>query len=166
MAASAMVLTGCLNVSGARAAVEWRVIITIGASFALGEALRTSGAASSVAGALVGAIGAHPQVALASVFVLTALAAELVTHTAAATLMFPLALASADRLGVSPMPFAIIVLIGASCSFMTPFGYQTNLMIMGPGGYEFADYVRFGSPLTVLVGCVAVTMAPLVWPFG
>ena len=166
IAAAAMVVTGCINVNGARAAVEWRVILTIGATFALGEAMRTSGAASGVAGALVDAIGAHPHVALGAVYLMTALVAELVTHTAAAALMFPLAVAAADRLGVSPMPFAVIVLIGASCSFMTPFGYQTNLMIMGPGGYEFRDYVRFGAPLTVLVGCVAVAIAPFAWPFS
>lgn len=165
LAASAMVLTGCIGLTGARAAVQWRVVVAIGASFALGEAMRTSGAASEIAGALIGATGDHPRVTLACVFAMTALATEVITHTAAATLMFPLALAASDRLGVSPMPFVAIVLIGASCSFATPIGYQTNLMVMGPGGYELGDYLRFGSPITVLVGCVAVTVAPFVWAF-
>jgi len=165
LAASAMVVTGCIGLSVARAAVEWRVVLAIGASLALGEALRTSGAAKAVANALIRTTGDHPRVALACVFALTALATELITHTAAATLLFPLALAAATRLGVSPMPFAVIVLLGASCSFATPFGYQTNLMIMGPGGYRFSDYVRFGSPLTVIVGTVGVTLAPYVWRF-
>jgi di/tricarboxylate transporter len=164
-AAAAMVVTGCLGLSVARSAVEWRVVLAIGASFALGDAMRTSGAAQGVADTLIKGIGNQPRLALACVFGMTALATELITHTAAATLMFPLAMAAAARLGVSPMPFAVIVLVGASCSFATPFGYQTNLMIMGPGGYRFKDYVRFGSPLTAIVGTVAVTLTPLVWHF-
>lgn len=165
LAAGAMVATGCLSLAGARQSVEWRVILAIGASFALGEALSKSGAAGGMAKALIGVLGANPHVGLCAVFILTVLTAEIITNNAAATLMFPLALAAADRLGVSPMPFVIVTMLGASCSFMTPFSYQTNLMIMGPGGYKFSDYVRFGLPLTLVVGTVAMTVVPLVWTF-
>ncbi len=165
LAAGAMVATGCLSLPAARASIEWRVILAIGASFALGEALRVSGAAGHLAKSLIDLIGHNPQIAMICVFVLTVLTAEVITNNAAAILMYPLAVAAADNLHVSPMPFVITVLLGASCSFMTPFSYQTNLMIMGPGGYKFSDYVRFGLPLTVVVGTVTMIVVPLVWKF-
>ena len=165
LAAGAMVATGCLSLAAARQSVEWRVILAIGASFALGEALFKSGAAEGMAKGLIGVVGTNPHVALACVFGLTILVAEIITNNAAATLMFPLAVAAAIRLDVSPMPFVIVTMLGASCSFMTPFSYQTNLMIMGPGGYRFSDYVRFGLPLTLVVGAVAMIVVPLAWKF-
>lgn len=84
---------------------------------------------------------------------------------AAAVLMFPIALAISEQLGVSVLPFAIAVMFAASASFITPLGYQTNLMVYGPGRYRFTDYVRIGAPLSLLVGVVAVGLIPLVWGF-
>jgi di/tricarboxylate transporter len=88
-----------------------------------------------------------------------------ITNNAAAVLMFPIALAAAARLDVSVIPFAIVIMKAASACFATPIGYQTNLMVMGPGGYAFGDYLRMGVPLTVLTGILTVLIAPLVWPF-
>lgn len=99
------------------------------------------------------------------VYALTALFTEMITNNAAAVLMFPIALAVSEQLGVSFIPFAIAVMFAASASFITPLGYQTNLMVYGPGRYRFTDYVRIGVPLSVLVGSVAVGLIPVVWGF-
>jgi di/tricarboxylate transporter len=97
--------------------------------------------------------------------VLTTLFTEMITNNAAAVLMFPIALALSEQLGVSFLPFAVAVMFAASASFMTPLGYQTNLMVYGPGRYRFTDYIRIGAPLSLIVACVAVGLIPLVWSF-
>jgi di/tricarboxylate transporter len=145
--------------------VDWQVLLVIAASFGIGNALEKSGAAGMVAGGLVDLAGDNPWAALALFFVATSLFTNLITNNAAAVLMFPIALAVAARLDVSVIPFAIVIMKAASASFATPIGYQTNLMVMGPGGYNFADYLRLGVPLTLLSGVLTVLIAPLVWPF-
>jgi di/tricarboxylate transporter len=97
--------------------------------------------------------------------VLTTLFTEMITNNAAAVLMFPIALALSEQLGVSFLPFAVAVMFAASASFITPLGYQTNLMVYGPGRYRFTDYIRIGTPLSLIVACVAVGLIPLVWSF-
>ena len=89
----------------------------------------------------------------------------MITNVASAVFMFPIAMAMAGNLGVNGMPFAIIVMVGASCSFISPMGYQTNLMVYGPGGYKFTDFVKIGIPMTVVVGIITILLTPLVWPF-
>uniref|UniRef100_UPI0024685029 SLC13 family permease n=1 Tax=Chromohalobacter sp. 48-RD10 TaxID=2994063 RepID=UPI0024685029 len=88
-----------------------------------------------------------------------------ITNNAAAVLMFPVAAAVAEQLGVSIMPFAIGIMFAASASFMTPLGYQTNLMVLGPGGYRFVDYLRLGAPMSLLTGVIVIGLVPLVWGF-
>jgi di/tricarboxylate transporter len=90
---------------------------------------------------------------------------ELITNNAAGVLMFPIAMAVADNAVASYLPYVIAIMIGASCGFITPIGYQTNLMVYGPGGYRFSDFVRFGTPLSILVGLATVTIVPRIWPF-
>jgi di/tricarboxylate transporter len=90
---------------------------------------------------------------------------ELITNNAAGILMFPIALAIAESAHVNYMPYVIAVMVAASCGFITPIGYQTNLMVYGPGGYKFADFVRFGLPLSVLCGIITLAIVPRVWPF-
>ena len=87
------------------------------------------------------------------------------SNNAAAVLVFPIAWQTAADLGVNQIPFAMAVTVAASCGFATPMGYQTNLMIYGPGGYKFSDYVRFGGPLNLIVMAITVLLAPLIWPF-
>ncbi len=89
----------------------------------------------------------------------------MVTNNAAAVITFPVVMASAESLGVNPMPFVVVVMFAASASFLTPIGYQTNLMVHGPGGYRFADFLRVGGLLNVLTAIVALVLIPLVWPF-
>jgi di/tricarboxylate transporter len=145
--------------------VDWQVLLVIAASFGIGQALEKTGAAAFVAGGLVDLSGDDPWMALALFFLATSLFTNLITNNAAAVLMFPIALEVATRLDVSVIPFAIVIMKAASASFATPIGYQTNLMVMGPGGYRFSDYIRLGLPLTVLTGAVTVLIAPWVWPF-
>ena len=82
-----------------------------------------------------------------------------------AVFMFPISMVMASNLGINGMPFAITVMVGASCSFISPMGYQTNLMVYGPGGYKFTDFVKIGIPMTVIVGIITIILAPMVWPF-
>jgi di/tricarboxylate transporter len=157
LAAGGMLLASCTTASAARRAVDWQVLLVIAAAFGIGIALEKTGAAGMVAG--------NPWATLALVFLATSLFTNLITNNAAAALMFPIALAAAARLDVSVLPFAIVIMKAASASFATPVGYQTNLMVMGPGGYAFGDYLRMGIPLTLLSGILTVLIAPLVWPF-
>jgi len=165
LAAGLMLLLRCTSASAARRAVDWQVLLVIAASFGMGTALQQTGAASAVAGGLVALAGDNPWATLALVFVATSLFTNLITNNAAAALMFPIALAAAARLDVSVLPFAVVIMKAASASFATPLGYQTNLMVLGPGGYRFADYLRLGVPLTALTGALTVLIAPLIWPF-
>jgi len=98
-------------------------------------------------------------------YVATVVCTEVVTNNAAAVIMIPFALASSLELGVNPMTAVMAVTIGASASFMTPIGYQTNLMVYGPGGYRFSDYLRVGFPLSVVIGVVTLYLAPVIWPW-
>jgi di/tricarboxylate transporter len=107
----------------------------------------------------------NPWLALLLIYLVTSLFTEVITNNAAAVLLFPIATGIAEQLGVSPLPFIIAVMFGASASFMTPLGYQTNLMVMGPGGYRFMDYLKIGVPMSLLATAVTVMLIPLVWPF-
>lgn len=99
------------------------------------------------------------------VYVAAVIFTELITNNAAAVLIFPIAMASAAQLGSDPMPFVIATMIGASAGFITPIGYQTNMMVYGPGGYRFTDYVRLGLPLSLVVGTAVLYAIPYFWPF-
>lgn len=165
VAAGLMIITRCCTGAVARRSVDWSVLIVIAASFGIGRALDTTGAAGEIAGAVLSLAQSNPWVALALVYLITTLFTEIITNNAAAVLVFPIALSLSQQLDVNFMPFAICIMMGASASFATPIGYQTNLMVYGPGGYRFGDYFRFGSPLNLIVGVVSVTLAPLIWPF-
>ncbi|MEX0900476.1 MAG: SLC13 family permease [Gammaproteobacteria bacterium] len=164
LAAGAMLVSGCITVARARNGIDYSVLIVIGASFALGAAMTETGLAASAATMLTNNI-ATPLLALAVVYILTAVFTELITNNAAAVLMFGIAVAVAEQLGVSPMPFVVVVMFAASAAFMTPIGYQTNLMVMGPGGYRLADYLRVGAPMSLLAFSVTMIFVPLIWKF-
>ncbi|HUY90513.1 MAG TPA: SLC13 family permease, partial [Pirellulales bacterium] len=136
VAAGLMLITRCCTVSLARRSVDWEVLLAIAASFGISAALEKTGAAQMVAGNLIGLASGNPWATLAMVYLVTLIATELITNNAAAALMFPLAIATAGRLEVSAMPFVISVMMAASAGFATPIGYQTNLMVYGPGGYR------------------------------
>ena len=166
IAAGLMIATRCCSVEQARRSIDWSLLLAIGAALALGRAMHTSGLAEAVASLMLGAVdSAGPWLVLAQVYVLTLVFTELVTNNAAAVLAFPVAHAAASALGVSVMPFALAVALAASAGFATPIAYQTHMMVYGPGGYRFADFVRMGLPLDLLVGAVAVGLLPLAFPF-
>jgi di/tricarboxylate transporter len=164
-AALLVLLAGCVHVAELRRSVDLRLIVVIACSFALGAALDRSGVAALVAAHLKDWAGADPFWTLVLVYVAAVAFTELVTNNAAAVLMFPIAVSAAAQLGVQPMPFVIAIMMGASAGFITPIGYQTNLMIYGPGGYRFSDYVRVGLPLSLVVGIAVLWAIPRFWPF-
>jgi len=164
-AALAVVLARCVSLAELRRSLDLRLVVVIACSFALGAALDRSGVAAVVAEALGAWAASDPFTTLVLVYVATVIATEVLTNNAAAVLMFPIGLAAAQQLGVEPMPFIIAVMMGASAGFITPIGYQTNLMIYGPGGYRFTDYVRVGLPLSICVGTAVLWAIPRLWPF-
>ena len=165
LAAGLMIITRCTSGRIARRSVDWQILIVIAASFGIGTALHNTGAAESIAISLINFAGGNPVTSLAVVFAVTALLSAVATNNAAAVIMFPIALTTANNLDVSILPFVITLMVAASSSFATPIGYQTNLMVFGVGGYRFSDYLKLGLPLTILVGITAVLVVPQVWRF-
>ena len=165
LASVAMIVTGCCSSVRAIRNIEWSVLLVIGAALSIGKALDSTGAAAAIATSLIQFSGDNPWLALAIVYAVTNLLTEAITNNAAAALIFPIALALSKNLEVSFMPFAIAIMIGASASFSTPIGYQTNLMVYGPGGYKFGDFMRVGIPLNILFWLITVTLTPLFYPF-
>jgi len=164
VAAGLMIATRCTSGSVARQSPDWQVLVVIATSFGIGAALDSSGAAAFLASALVDLADGDAQLTLALVFVATALLSAVATNNVAAVLAFPVALSSSQALDLNLLPFAVTIMIAASASFATPMGYQTNLMVYNAGSYRFADFLRVGLPLTLVVGVVTVAVVPLVWP--
>lgn len=165
LAAGAMVLTRCLKIQDARQSIDWEVLLVIAASIAMGGALEKTGAASVIAHSMVGLSGSSPTAALVVLFVLTAGFSAVISNLAAAVLVFPVAVSLSQQLGVDLIPFAVTLMIAASACFATPIGYQTNLMVYGPGNYRFMDFVKIGLPLTFFVGLATIIVVPIIWPF-
>jgi di/tricarboxylate transporter len=163
-ASCALVLGRVIRWSELSDEVEWRVLLAIVCALGLGAALEDSGAAAAVARTLIG-LGGSPMAALMLIYLATVLTTELVTNNAAAVLMLPIALDTAGDLEVSPMPFVAVVMIAASASFLTPIGYQTNMMVYGPGGYRLGDFVRMGAPVSVAVAVATLIVTPMLLPF-
>ena len=159
LGAGLMIATRCCTGTQARRALNVRLIFVIAGSIALGLALEKSGTAGYFAGKLVALSQGNMLATIAALYFATFVLTELLSNATAAALVFPIALqaATAETGGFDPKYAAIIVMIGASASFATPIGYQTNLMVQGPGGYRFSDYMKIGIPLGILTGAVAVT---------
>jgi di/tricarboxylate transporter len=155
-----------LTVQEAKEAVDLSVLLLIAGAFGLGAALQSSGLADSLAQGILSVSGTFgPRGVLIGVLLTTILLTEVITNNAAAVLVFPMALATAAGMGLDPRPFAMAIAVGASASFLTPIGYQTNTMIYGPGGYRFGDFARLGLPLTLLVVGMVGWLVPLFWNF-
>ncbi|MEY2976159.1 MAG: SLC13 family permease [Prochlorotrichaceae cyanobacterium] len=165
VAAILMLATRCCSPDRAIRNIEWSVLVVIGAALGIGYGLETTGAATAIASTFISSASRNPWVALAVLHLLTAAMTEMITNNAAAALMFPIAVAVSNDLGVSIIPFVISIMVAASSSFMTPIGYQTNLMVYGPGGYRFADFIRVGAPLTFIFFVITIVLAPMVYPF-
>ncbi|WP_417386086.1 SLC13 family permease [Gimesia sp.] len=166
VAAGLMTATRCCSATEAKRSIDWGVLITIAAGLGIGRAIENSGAASLIASSFTGMANNSPVVVLAILSLITLVLTNLITAKATATLIFPIAVAAAATLNADVMPFVITITISAAACFATPIGYQTNLMVFGPGGYKYADYLRIGGPLTLIVWLMTVIIVPLAWPFN
>jgi di/tricarboxylate transporter len=161
-----MVLSGCLTMDEAYRAIEWKAVFLIAGMIPLGIAMEKTGAASFVATGMVGWLGVYgPTAVMAGLYLLTSMASQVMPNPAVAVLLVPIALNTAGDLGVSPYPLAMTVAVAASAAFMSPVGHPANLLVMGPGGYRFVDYVKLGLPLTLAVLVVMLLVMPIFWPF-
>jgi di/tricarboxylate transporter len=160
-----MVLTGCLTMNEAYRYIEWRAVFLIAGMLPLGLAIQQTGAAEFVTRSMVGLIGGFgPLVVVAGLYLLTAFAAQVMPTAAVAILIAPLAISTAADLGLSPYALMMTVSLSASASFMSPVAHPANVLIMGPGGYRFIDYIKVGLPLTLICLAVTLLVLPLVWP--
>ena len=170
LGAVAMILTGCLPAGKVYEAVHWRVLVLIAGMLALGQAMDVTGAADWIAHHIVHDLDfIGPRGLIIAILILSALLTEVVSNNAVAALMVPVALSLASGLqvdgqAVSPYPFIFAVAYGASCSFLTPIGYQTNTLVYGAGGYKFSDFFRAGLPLVLIVWAIGGWLIPVFWP--
>ncbi len=166
LAAGVLVLTRCLRAQQARQSVDWSILVIIGAGLGVATAMQKTGAAAWVAGLLVGSVGPlGPLAAMAVVYAVCLVMAETLHHNAAVAIMFPIAVATAEQVGVDPRGFVMAVAIASCCAFASPVAYQTHLIVYGPGGYRFTDFVRVGLPLDLICFAVAISLIPIFWPF-
>ena len=163
-AATLMILTGCMNLRQAGRAIDKTIYLLVGTSLALGTAMTATGGAAYLANVIVSVFGAaSPPVILSVFFLVVALFTNVLSNNACAVLFTPIVVGLAANLGIDPRLFAITCLFACNCSFATPMGYQTNLLVMGPGQYQFGDFVRAGLPLVILVWLVFSFAAPWYW---
>jgi di/tricarboxylate transporter len=166
VAALAMVLTRCLSMPEAYRAINWQSIVLIGGMLPMATALEVSGALSLIVGALTEALGgAGPVALMAALMALTSLLSQVISNTATTVLLAPVAVASAQTLGVDPRPLLLGVAIAASTAFATPVASPVNMLVLGPGGYRFMDFVKVGLPLQLAALAIALVLIPLLYPF-
>jgi len=162
--AVAMVLTGCLTGGQAYRAIDARIYVFIAGAIPLGAAMKSTGAAQTLAGWLQGAVADWSQAAvLFALFAVVGVVTQLMSDSATTALFAPVAVALAEALGHAPEPYVVTVAMAAVVAFLTPIGHHGNLLIYGPGGYRFSDFVRVGAPLTLVCAAVVVLLAPLLW---
>lgn len=160
-----MIFSRCVSLREVYEELDWTIIFLLAGFLPLGLAMEESGAAVWMVGHLIGALeGLPPQVIIGAFYLFTSVATELMSNTATAILLTPIALQVAERLAMNPYALLVAVMFGASASFMTPTGYQTNTMVYGPGNYRFVDFIRLGAPLNLLLVVVAAVCIPIFWP--
>ncbi|MCB9947835.1 MAG: SLC13 family permease [Rhodospirillaceae bacterium] len=160
-----VLVTRCIDAEEAIHAIDGRILLLIVCMLAIGTALDKTGAVALLVDAMLPLLSSLPPLAvLAIVYALASLLTELVTNNAVAVVVTPVAVALAVELGCDPRPFVVTVMFAASASFATPIGYQTNTLVYGAGGYHFADFLKIGVPMNLLVGLVTVLVIPLLWP--
>ena len=159
-----------ISTNEAYQSINWQVIILIAALIPIGIVIQNSGTASWLASAMNNAVNMfepalQPVVLVSLIYLVTMILTEMASNAATAIIMTPIALSAAAQMGLDPKPFIFSVCFAASASFITPIGYQTNLMVYGPGGYKFSDYVKGGLPLAITLWVMATCIIPLMWPF-
>ncbi len=165
LAVAVVLITRCIDADEAFSFVEGRLLALIFAMLAIGAALDKSGAVSLIVEAVAPGLGALPPFLIIwAVYLLTSVLTELVSNNAVAVVVTPIAIGLAQAVGIDPRPLVVAVMVAASASFATPIGYQTNMMVYGPGGYRFTDFLKVGVPLNLTVGLLASLLIPLIWP--
>ncbi len=162
--AGLMIITGCCSANQAERSLDLRVIITIASSFALGMALEKTGVAKYLAENIVHLSGGTPWLLLILVYISISLLTEVITNNAAALLMLPIVLEITEKADLNNIPFVFAIMMAASASFATPLGYQTNMMVYGPGEYRFTDFLRAGIPMNIITAVVTITVLLIGWP--
>jgi di/tricarboxylate transporter len=163
---SLMILTGCLNMDEAYRLIEWKAVFLIAGMLPLGIALEQTGAAKLIGDGMISLLGNSGPLALsAGLFILAALGSQVMPNPAVAVLLVPIALNTASELGISPYPLMMTIAVSASAAFLSPVGHPANLLVMGPGGYKFSDYIKVGLPLTIIVLLVSLGLMPFIWPY-
>lgn len=161
----AMILTGCLTADEAYQAIEWKSVFLVAGMLPMGLALTKTGIAAWMANNLVDSLGMWGEwVLLAGMFVLTMLLTQIISGPAVIAMVGPLAIGAAQTLGANPTHFSLGIALAASMAFLTPLGHPVNILVMGPGGYQFADYLKVGFPLSILITAVILIVLPLVMP--
>jgi di/tricarboxylate transporter len=165
IAAAVLLITRCITFSQAYKSVDMQVLLVIIAAFGIGKAMEKTGAAAFIANFMVGLGGGSPWMALSMLYITTSILTEMVTNNAAALILWPISLAMANQMGVDWTPFAFAIMMGASASFATPIGYQCNMMVFGPGGYRFSDFLKIGIPMNLFGWIICSILIPIIWPF-
>lgn len=166
LGAAAMVVAGCLSGEEAYEAIDWRIIILLAGLLPLGVAMSETGAAEFSVRNLIGLVQPYgPWVVLAALYLAALLLTEMMSHAAAAVLLTPISMSTAQLMGVDATPFLIAITFAAGTSFTTPVGYQTNTMVYNAGGYRFIDFVKVGLPLNLIFWLIGIVMIPKLWPF-
>ena len=165
VAAAILLMTRCITFTQAYRSVDMQVLLVIIAAFGIGKAMEKTGAAQFIATQMVGLGGGSPKMVLSMLYITTSILTEMVTNNAAALILWPISLAMANQMGVSWMPFAFAIMMGASASFATPIGYQCNMMVFGPGGYRFSDFLKIGIPMNLIAWGILSFLIPIMWPF-
>jgi di/tricarboxylate transporter len=162
---SIMVLTGCLSMEQAYRAIDWRAIFLIAGMLPLGTAMQDTGAAAYLADQVMMLLGdAGPWTVIAGLYVLTAMATMIIPTAALVVLMSPIVLSAMGEMGLAPETAMMAIAMAASASFTSPISHPANILVMGPGGYRFVDYIKIGVPLTIVVFITVMVLLPILWP--
>jgi anion transporter len=162
-----LIIFKCIEVHEAYKAIDWKVIFMLAGVLSMGTALEKTGAAQLIADLLINSIGDYgPYAVLSALFFLTFMSTNFMSNNASAALLAPIAIVTANSMGISSKPLLLAVTYAASLSFMTPVGYQTNTMIYGPGNYKFKDYLIIGTPLNIILWILASILIPYFFPFN
>jgi di/tricarboxylate transporter len=166
LGAALMILFNCISLEQAYKSIDWHVIMLLAGSLAIGIAMEITGAAGYIADILINTVGAmQPTIILSAFYLLTLILTEAMSNNATAALVTPIAIYTANTIGVDPRPFLIAVMFGASLAFMSPIGYQTHLLVYNAGRYKYVDFLKVGTPLNILFWIMATFLIPVFFPF-
>ena len=164
LAAAAMLLFRCCNMDQAMKAINWDILMVFAGSAVLGFAIQKTGIAESMANSILHACGSNPLTVMIAVCFVATFITEFISNTAAGAMFFPIVFDSAEKMGYDPFPFLVALMIAVSSSFATPIGSPTHMLVYGPGGYRFSDFIRIGLPMNIIILAANIFIVNLVYP--